>query len=215
MIIAKKYRSASLLLLVAILLGSFLISILPDFIMNGARIINEQLQSAIEALGAMAAVSMSLLLLQFHRDGKRENGEFFLLSMGFMMMGIFDIFAAVSSPGHGLSLLHSFRSFFGGLWFSLVWLPGSGRYIGRMKAVPGMVAFISVAIGMTALHFRDFFPSMMVKGMLTPLAIATSIAAGILYIAAALLFRSGVSPLQHLGVLSLYLGFRAGGLVYL
>ena len=188
MTIAKKYRGASLLLLVVIFLGSFLISILPDFIMNGAQLANEQLQSSLESLGAMAAILMSLLLLQFHRDGRRENGEFFLLSMGFLMMGIFDIFAAVSSPGRGFVLLHNFRSFFGGLWFALVWLPGSGRAIARSKAVPYLVAFVSVFICVLSLKFRGSMPLMVVDGALTFTAMLISVASGLLFIAAALYF---------------------------
>jgi hypothetical protein len=188
MMIAKKYRSVLLLLLAAIPLGSFLISFLPGFFIKGTHLVNVQLRSSIEALGAMTAASMSLLLLQFHRDGQREKGEFFPLSMGFLMMGILDAFAAVSTPGHGFNLLHNFRSVFGGLWFVLVWLPGSGNSLSRSRAVPYLVACISALIGIIVLRFRDSFPQLVEHGELTVLAICISVTAGIFFIAAALYF---------------------------
>ncbi|MDR3630804.1 MAG: hypothetical protein P4L42_10745 [Desulfocapsaceae bacterium] len=189
MIIAKHYRSACILLLAGIVVVSILVSILPDFILHGSLLINERVRSFLEALGAMAAISMSLLLLQLHRDGQRQRGEFFLLSMGFLMMGVFDAFVAVSIPGHGFNLLYySFRNIFGGLWFVLVWWPGSARFIARLKAVPWTVVLLSFLAGLVTLRFRCFFPAMIENGEFTPFARMTGTAAGIFMIATAVYF---------------------------
>ena len=186
------------MLLAVIFLSSLLISVLPDFILHGAQLVNEEVHSSIEAFGAMAAISMSLLLLQFHQDGERVKGEFLLLSMGFLMMGVLDTFVAVSVTGHGFNLLHSSRTVFGSIWFALVWLPGFGGFVAKKKLVPWMVAVLSVLIGFVVLQFRDCFPLMMLNGEFTLFAILINNLAGILLIAAALYFlfeflRSGTT----------------------
>jgi signal transduction histidine kinase len=196
--IAKNRQPFLLLLLAVIFLGSLLIGFLPDFILHGTQLVNEEVHSSFEALGAMAAIAMSLLLLQFHQDGEREKGEFLLLSMGFLMMGILDTFVAVSVTGHGFNLLHSSRTAFGSIWFALVWLPGFGRSVAKKKSLPWIVAALSVLIGLAILYFRDYFPLMMLNGGFTLFAILINNLAGILLIAAGIYFlleflRSGTT----------------------
>ena len=170
MLIALDRRPLLLFLLLLLFLGSVLVSILPDFFFHGIPLVNHQLHSSIEAFGAMAAISISLLFLSFHQDGERDKGEYFLLSMGFLMMGIFDTFIAVSISGRGFHLLHSLRGIFGSVWFALVWLPGS-RAISRIKAVPWIVALVSVLIGFAVFYSRELFPAMILAGKFTPFAI--------------------------------------------
>jgi hypothetical protein len=189
MLIAKNIRQfSSFFLLATIIVCSYLISILPDFFLHGIQQVNEQVHSFIEGFGAMAAISMSLLLLKFHQDGHREKGEFFLLSMGFLTMGILDVFVAVSISDQGFDLLHSFRSICGSIWFVLVWLPGCGRYLSKIKAVPWIVASVSVLAGFMTLHFREFFPVMVLKEGFAPLAIQLNIVAGGFLFATAVYF---------------------------
>jgi hypothetical protein len=187
MFIPESRRPLCLFLLVLIFSGSLLITILPDFCFHGIRQVNEQLHSAIEAFGAMAALSISLLFLNFHQDGEREKGEYFLLSMGFLMMGILDTFIAVSITGHGFHLLHSLRNFFGGVWFALMWLPASGAIV-KIKAVPWIVAIFSVLLGFTVLLRRELFPLMVLNGEFTPFAIVISSITAVLLLAAAVYF---------------------------
>ncbi len=185
MFITQHRRPFCLFLLLVLFSGSFLVSILPDFFFHGLPLVNEQLHSSIEAFGALAAISISLLFLNFHQDGQREKGEYFLLSMGFLMMGILDTFVAVSISGQGFHLLHSLRNIFGSVWFALVWLPGSGT-IAKIKTVPWVVACISALTGLAVLYSRESFPAMLLNGEFTPFAI------GINYITAALLLAAAV-----------------------
>jgi len=189
MLISKKHRPFFLFLLAMIILLSFLVSFLPDFFLHGIPLVNEKVHSSIEALGAMAAISMSLLLLQFHqKDGEKKKGEFFLLSMGFLMMGILDTFVAVSTPGHGFNLLQSFRSIFGSIWFALVWLPGFGIYISKKKMVPWIVVSFSVLTGFMVLRFRGLFPDMLLYGKFTFFAIQVHLITEALLISVAIYF---------------------------
>lgn len=189
MLIAKNIRQfSSFFLLATIIFCSYLISILPDFFLHGIQQVNEQVHSSIEGIGAMAAISMSLLLLKFHQDGEKEKGEFFLLSMGFLTMGILDVFVAVSISDQGLDLLQSFRSVFGGIWFALIWLPVFGKYVSKMRAVPWVVASLSALTGFMVLHFREVFPAMTLNGEFTSFAILTTVIAGALLFTTAVYF---------------------------
>ena len=188
MLIEKNRRQFFLSLFGIIFFGSFLTSMALNFFWKDIQVVNELLHSSLEAFGGMAAISMALLLLLFHQDGKREKGEYFLLSMGFFMMGILDTFHAVSVFGNGFFLLRSLGSVFGSIWFALVWLPGAGAYISKFKSLPLVIAFISFLIGTMILKFRDIFPLMIVQGEFTPFAILINILSGVFLITTAFYF---------------------------
>ena len=127
MFITQHRRPFCLFLLLVLFSGSFLVSILPDFFFHGLPLVNEQLHSSIEAFGALAAISISLLFLNFHQDGQREKGEYFLLSMGFLMMMLF--VAIILKPLiHTIRVLsmqvivkHKYRALL--IWSRKIWIP--------------------------------------------------------------------------------------------
>jgi hypothetical protein len=188
MVISIKNRSFSLILLVIIIFGSLLASIACNIFWEDIRLVNESLHSALEAFGAMAAVSMALLLFQYHHDEKREKAEYFLLAMGFLMMGILDSFHAGLILGRGSQLLRGIASVCGSLWFILVWLPGVGRYIAKIKSVPWIAVSVSILLGIAIFRFREFFPLMVQDNRFTLFAILIYVISGVLLLAAALYF---------------------------
>lgn len=188
MILPKTRQPFFLFVLFVIFAGSFLTSIVPDFFVHAERMVNAQVHSAMEALGAMTAICMALLLLQFHLDGKREKGEYYLLSMGFLSMGILDAFVAISSAGKGFHLLHSLRSISGSIWFVLVWLPACGRHAAKVRSMPWMVALASVLVGLGTIYFRKYLPVMIENEEYSFFAKATNVITGIFYVAAAIYF---------------------------
>ena len=188
MYIAKPRQPFFLFVLLAIPVGSVLTSITLNLFRADITHINAPLHSALEAFGGMAAISMSLLVLQLHHERKREKGEYLLLSMGFLMMGILDICHAVSTFGHGFILLRSLANFFSSLWFAMVWLPWLSRHIVKAKAIPWLVLFVSIATGVLVLRYRDYFPVMMSDGRFTPLATSINLLSGAGIFASALYF---------------------------
>ena len=188
MIVFKNNRSFALILLVIIFLGSSLASLALNIFWHDIKIVNEPLHSSLEACGAMAAVSMALLLFQLHDDGKREKAEYFLLGMGFLMMGILDSCHAGSTIGHGSILLRGLASICGSVWFALVWLPGVGRHIAKVKSAPWIVASGSVVLGILISRHREFFPLMIQDNRFTPFAVVIYILSGFFLIVAALYF---------------------------
>jgi hypothetical protein len=188
MTITKNNRAVFLFLLVIIFLGSFLASMAFNIVWKDIKIVNEPLHSTFEAFGAMAAISMALLLFQLHHDGKREKGEYFLLAMGFLTMGILDGFHAGSFFGRGSVLLRGLASILGSVWFALVWLPGVGRYIEKMKSTPWIIASISILLGILIPWFREFFPLMVRDNRFTPFAVVLYVLSGLFLIVAAIYF---------------------------
>ena len=178
----------SLVLLVLLLLGSALVSIFFNIFFQEVSHVNEPLHAGLETFGAIAAISMAFLLLQLHADGRGKNGEFFLLSMGFLMLGILDAGHAVSSLGRGFVLLRSLAGVCGGFWFVLVWLPGAGSYLSKLKFLPWIVACCSISAGIVISLYRENFPMMMVDKSPSPFAIATFIISGVFLIVAAFYF---------------------------
>ncbi|EKD33729.1 MAG: hypothetical protein ACD_75C02615G0002 [uncultured bacterium] len=188
MLIAKNKQPFLLFVLMALSVGSIAVSIALNIFQHDLQHLNEPLHSAFEAFGGMAAISMALLLLQLHQDGLREKGEYYLLSLGFFMLGILDTCHAVANIGHGFILLRSLASFFSSIWFAMVWLPGMYKYIVQSKSIPWLIAFMSLAAGISILTHREFFPMMMKDGHFTPLAIAINLVSGVLILSSALYF---------------------------
>ena len=188
MIIEKTRRPFLLFLLIVISFGSFIASITFNAIWPSLQLVSDPLHAALEAFGGMAAIAMALLLLQLHQERKRENGEYFLLSMGFVTMGILDTCHAVSNVGYGFILLRSMAGLCGSIYFSLVWLPRHCRQITHVKTTYWAIVTGSLLLGAVILKFRNFFPLMMVDGYFTPFAIGINILSGILFVAAALYF---------------------------
>lgn len=188
MINDKIKRPFLLFLLFLVSVGSFAISIALNTVWNQLQVINHSLHAVVESFGGIAAIAMALLLLQLHQERKRANGEYFLLSMGFMMMGILDTCHAVSNFGYGFILLRSLASLCGSLWFALVWLPSCYRPISKVVTTHWIIVFFSVLLGVLILGYRTYFPLMIQDGHFTPFAIGINIISGILSVSAALYF---------------------------
>jgi PAS domain S-box-containing protein len=144
---------------------------------------NEAWHSAIEAAGALIAIIMGITLLQ--REEEEKDGKLFLLSLGFIGMGLLDIFHAVSTPGYGFVLLRSTAGLVGGLGFVLVWLPASYRLALGKKWLPWVVAAGSLSFGVWAILLRETLPKMVYDGQFTAAAVVVNVLAGVLFLAAA------------------------------
>src|SRR6266542_2800246 len=76
---------------------------------------NEPLHSAMEALGALAAIAMARVLYQ--RGATEDGTKFQALALGFLGMGLLEAFHAVAPIGDGFILMRGISSLIGGLGF--------------------------------------------------------------------------------------------------
>lgn len=184
MIIGKARQTHFLLLFGLIFFSATLIGIALQIYSKDIRIVYEPLHSSIEGIGAVAAILMALLLLHLHQDDEKRQEEYFLLSMGFLMVGILDGFHSITVLNHGFILLRSLANIFGGMWFALLWVPGAGRYVSRISSFPWIVAGGSILIGSMTISFRESLPFMLVGDNFTFVAVFMNMLAGIFSIAA-------------------------------
>ncbi len=188
MIIVETRRRYFLYFLPGIFFVSFLTSITLNILWHKEQFVNEPLHSTLEAFGGMAAISMALLLRQLDKVDLRKKKDYFLLSMGFFMMGILDTCHAVSTFGNGFILLRSLASVFGSFWFALVWFPWINKSILTVNKLPWITILFSLLLGTLILKFRDVFPLMILDGRFTPFAISINLLAGVLTISSAFYF---------------------------
>ncbi|HZS12683.1 MAG TPA: hypothetical protein VFA38_10560, partial [Nitrospirales bacterium] len=118
----------------------------------------ESLHASMEALGALCALVMGLVLWQ---RARRDSGaQPLALAAGFLGMGVLEMFHAVSPPGNAFILLRHLASLVGGIGFACVWLPGR-RDRPIQHAVPWLVAAGALVCGVAVMLARDTLPDMM------------------------------------------------------
>ncbi len=149
----------------------------PHFLLQ-----NGPLHSTIEAMGAVAAILMAIVILQ--RQPDEGNRRLFWVAMGLLGGGMLDGFHAVTQPGHGFVLLHSMAVLVAGFGFALVWLPESDRHPSLRKWVLWSVIVGSTLFGIWTLLFRDTLPVMVQDGQFTNTARAMNLLSGVFFIAA-------------------------------
>lgn len=147
----------------------------------GERVwINEPLHSAVEALGGLAAVVLAFVL--FARRGEWPDGRMQRVAVGFLGMGLLEVFHALSPQGDGFVLLRSAASLLGGLGFSLVWFPTIEAYDRICRTAQRAIVAGATAIGLWALIFPDQLPQMVVHGEFTPAAVTLNSLAAVLFL---------------------------------
>ncbi len=145
------------------------------------RLVNEPLHSTIEGIGSLIAVALATFLLQRKRE--KRAGTLFPPALGFMAMGLLDMFHATTTPGKGFVLLHSVASLAGGLWFALVWFPaltadGERRW---KRWAPWVVGAGAVGFGVWTLVARETLPAMTAGATFTTTAVVINVLAGTLF----------------------------------
>lgn len=188
MIIPKSRQTYFLVLLGFIFLCTTLTGVALQIFWKDIRILYEPLHSSIEGIGAIEAILMALLLLHLYQDDEKRQEEYFLLSMGFLMMGILDSFHSITVLNHGFILLRSFANIFSGFWFALLWVPGVGGYLSKIRSFPWIIAVLSMLIGVLTIGLRKLLPFMLVDDNFTFMAIFVNMLAGIFSIAAGLFY---------------------------
>jgi signal transduction histidine kinase len=141
------------------------------------------LHSTIEALGGLCAIMMAIVLFQRNHDQPSRQTE--ALGIGFLAMGVLELFHAVSTPGNSFIFLRSLASLVGGLGFLLVWRSEPlGRGL-RSRVLPWIIVATSALIGFVILTFPGAVPAMIRNGEFSPTAVAPTSVACFCFLAAA------------------------------
>jgi PAS domain S-box-containing protein/diguanylate cyclase (GGDEF)-like protein len=103
------------------------------------------LHSFLETAGSVIALVLASMLFIIYFS-KLEFNRFHYASFGFIAMGIFDGFHALTHSGEVFVRLHSLAVFFGGVFFSFVWFPAkqvSARLYFLIPVSLGVVFFLT------------------------------------------------------------------------
>ena len=202
-----------LLILAAIAAGSLLISFALQALWPGWQADNEPLHSAMEAVGGLVGLAMAFVLLQ--RGREQSGGRVYAVALGFLAMGILEVFHAVSPEGNGAVLIRSVASLLGGIGFLLVWLPDFQAQAMRKTWLPWLTVAVATAFGLITLLFPESVPQMSQHGKFTLAAVVPKTLACIFFITGAVRFlvdfrRSGRSEDYLFALLALLFGVAEG-----
>ncbi|MBI2368500.1 MAG: PAS domain S-box protein [Deltaproteobacteria bacterium] len=148
-------------------------------------LVNEPLHAAVEAVGGLAAILMAIFLTLKRRE--EYDRKFFLLAMGFLGMGLLDVFHSASQAGHGFVLLRSVASLVGAFWFALIWVPWrtSERDAVWMRWTPWAVVIGAMLFGIWTSETRETLPIMVEARTFTTTAYTLNLLSAVLFMAAA------------------------------
>lgn len=139
------------------------------------------LHSTMEAVGGIASIAMATMLLP-RRDASASS-KFQSLGLGFLGMGILELFHAMAQPGNSFVLLRNVASFAGGVGFLLACVQPQRRP-SQGTRLPGGVAAGASLLGAWALAFPDHIPEMVRHGHFTRTAVASQGLACLFFFAA-------------------------------
>ena len=142
------------------------------------------------------------------------GAKFFLPAVGLIGMGVLDGFCAVSSPGRGFVLPHGAAGLVGAVGFVSFWLEGAARWASRRRWFAWAVGCGAGLLGVATLMFSAAMPPMAREGPFTPAAVGMNLAAGAMFLAAAVRFgfdfrRRGGIDSYVLGCMSVLFGLSA------
>ncbi|WP_200328312.1 PAS domain S-box protein [Thiocystis violacea] len=117
------------------------------------------LHTALEALGAVVAIALAILMLTFPAR-RGEPGMPAAIPMGLFALGVLAGCYAISEPGHAFMWLQSLALCISGLAFASIWLPfgqvPAATHRGRVLAVAG----VALMLGVSSLILAGWAPGM-------------------------------------------------------
>ncbi len=143
--------------------------------------------SAIEALGALAALVLSFLILHsFDLQGKEIR--FIWIPCALIGMGVLDLFHSFTMPGESFVWLHSAAMFIGGLLFAMVWIPDRALQYISITALPRIILALSCLFGLFFIVNPQTVPVMVDDGGFSNTAELLNLGGGCLFITASFWF---------------------------
>jgi len=155
---------------------------------------NEPVHSAVEAVGAVASMLLAYYLLLAFRD-KQEAGAPLCLALGFIGMGVLDMFHAFASPGPAFVFLHSLAGLVGGVGFASVLLPARAHVAICKRHVPVGFALLCSAVGLWSLVTGRVPTMLRSDGAFSALAVAINVIGGVGYLVSLRAFSGHSKPL--------------------
>ena len=206
----------SLIVLISVLLPVLMTVALLD-IYGEKTWFNEPLHSSIEAGGCLVAIMLAALMTVQRKSGEASPRLPFIAA-ALLSMASLDAIHGILPVSSSFFWTRAFATFFGGLMFSLVWLPERFSRRDWSRYFPWFVFGLSTALGIYLAVFPSALPTLFTSGgtFAWP-ARAINVAGGCLYILAAANFfqsRRGQTTSEVLVFLSQTLMLGVAGLLF-
>lgn len=169
---------------------------------------NLTLHAVIEAMGALSAIAMALML--FRKSNDDSSQRLYWLALGFLSMGILNDLHSLLATESSFLFLRGFSVLIGAMFFFLAGLQTPVSY-GYRKGLPWGLGFSYLLITLTAPAFSTLFPQMPQGTESAEAAIFLNTMAGALFLGASAYFlrdfhRTGDSALYLFALVSLLFG---------
>lgn len=194
------YLLAYLILIILIAL-SFINLLEKHSVLSHFNLIDYPLHSTFEIIGAVVAIFVSLIPIQFLMGFRKPS--FVFVSLGFFSMGLWDLVHAFTQAGDGFIFTHSTAMLLGGLFFALSCLNWSPNIL-KHKNVLFLIIFGS-SIFFIVLDFLGLlpFPIMIENKQFNNTSNLINLFSGILFSVSALFFSYRFFKNRNLGILTI------------
>lgn len=147
------------------------------------RLVHEPLHSTMEAVGALTALLLALIVLSVMKY-RKEATHYIWISSALIGMGILDGLHAVVHSGVSFVWLHSTATLVGGVLLAMVWLPARITQSHVATLSPKVLAIAVGTFGILSIAFPDALPVMVSQGRFTLTAVTINVLGGILFLVA-------------------------------
>ncbi|MEA3289327.1 MAG: EAL domain-containing protein [Campylobacterota bacterium] len=184
--IDKNILNIYFMLLITLVIPLIVGLIMQNF--TSFRYVSLPLHSTIESMGAVIAFILSGIIFVIYKQALLFN-HFHRASFALISMGVFDAFHAIVLPGELFVWLHSLAIFFGGILFSLVWVPDNKVTNKIYLYTPFIVLIVSIFIAVISLLSPSLVPQMINENKeFTDTANLLNMIGGIMYVVASFYF---------------------------
>jgi len=135
------------------------------------------LHSAIEAIGAIMFILIAILIFVRFHENKSEL-DYPIIAMGFLGMGIFDLYHSFQPPGNNFVLSHILSLLNGGFWFALLLLSTKIKEKIRKKSFPFFSVGLWIILVLLLSFWSDLLPMLKEDGTFTSLSFILNSVAG-------------------------------------
>jgi diguanylate cyclase (GGDEF)-like protein/PAS domain S-box-containing protein len=124
------------------------------------QFIDLPLHSVLETVGGTTAIIIAIIFyIKFQY--KKLLSHFNWSGGALLVMGILDIFHAAMLPGELFVWLHSVAVFFGGIFFTLVWLPTKRVSQQTYQLLPTLFITFAIVFALGSILFSSHLPTML------------------------------------------------------
>jgi signal transduction histidine kinase len=153
---------------------------------NHSLLINEHVHIVAEVIGAVIIILVAFMITIYKHDWEYNMSGFII---GFLLMGLFDLFHSFSPLGDRFVFLHSSAGIFGGIGIISTILMKKLNFTKLIKLKSLIIiSIMAYIVGTLVFYFDQLIPVMVENNEFTNIAVVINIAAGIFFLLSSMFF---------------------------